>query len=76
MSIFAAIVWLSLVRHTTAQNERRNAIPKFSFDPNTPGFCAWWLDNGEPGSWTCQGVEEAFGVSLVDFLRWVSCPFP
>jgi hypothetical protein len=72
MSIITAIVWVCLFHRTAARHEKRNAIPKFAFDPNTTTNCAWWLDNEETGSWTCKGVEDAFGVSLVDFVRWVS----
>jgi hypothetical protein len=41
------------------------------FDPATPKSCAWWLD--VDGPWSCEGIEEVFEVSPVDFLRWVGC---
>ncbi len=76
MSIISTIIWLCLFQQTAAWKDKRNAIPKYTFDPNTPASCAWWLDNEETGSWTCQGVQDVFGVSPVDFLRWVSSPSP
>ncbi len=72
-SIGPLILCLSLLLHgVAARNFKRNAIPKYQFDDNTAP-CAWWLDNDKEGSWTCQGIQDAFAVSMVDFLRWV-CP--
>jgi hypothetical protein len=71
MPFVSVILWLCLFQNvvTVAQKERRNAIPNFSFDPNTSKLCAWWLD--VEGLWNCQGIQDVFGVSPVDFLRWV-----
>jgi hypothetical protein len=71
MSIVSVLFWFFMFQNTTAWNEKRNAIPKFPFDPETAKSCTWWLDNEELGSWTCQGIEEVFEVSVVDFMRWV-----
>jgi len=74
-SVGPLILCLSLLVHgVAARMAKRNAIPKYDFDPNTAS-CAWWLDNDKEGSWTCQGIQDVFAVSMVDFLRWV-CPLP
>ncbi|KAK3943425.1 hypothetical protein QBC46DRAFT_338677 [Diplogelasinospora grovesii] len=52
----------------TAAAGAANAIPKYPFDPNTTKFCFWWLDND--GTWTCQKIEDVYGVAQDDFLRW------
>ena len=69
MSIVSLILWGWLLQSVAARKEKRNAIPKFTFDPATPKSCAWWLD--VDGPWTCEGIEQVFEVSPVDFLRWV-----
>lgn len=44
--------------------------PNFPFDPNTVAPCTWWWDND--GSISCQNMPSEWGISLADFLRWVS----
>ncbi|KAK3899655.1 hypothetical protein C8A05DRAFT_36714 [Staphylotrichum tortipilum] len=64
------VLVLSVLLHgVAARNWKRNAIPKYEFDSNTAS-CAWWLDNDKEGSWTCQGIQDVFAVSMTDFLRW------
>lgn len=38
-------------------------------DDTTP-YCSWWLDNY--GSEVCEDVPDWWGISMDDFLRWVS----
>ncbi|KAH8899149.1 hypothetical protein GQ53DRAFT_817343 [Thozetella sp. PMI_491] len=50
------------------RRSKNNAIPDYPFDPDTTKYCAWWIDGD--GVMSCNDVEELFGVSLQDFLRW------
>ena len=42
---------------------------KFPYAPDTVKYCAWWLDND--GTWTCDLLEQTYGLSMADFQRWV-----
>ncbi|KAK4149749.1 hypothetical protein C8A00DRAFT_37646 [Chaetomidium leptoderma] len=70
MSVLSIVLWLCFFQSAAARKERRNGIPKFPFDSTTVDSCAWWLDNDNESSWTCQGIADVFEVSEVDFLRW------
>ncbi|OLN89002.1 LysM domain-containing protein-like protein 6 [Colletotrichum chlorophyti] len=45
-------------------------VPSFPSDPNTTHYCSWWWDND--GSIPCANMPGEWGISLADFLRWVS----
>lgn len=44
--------------------------PKYPTDPNANKYCAFWID--VDGPWTCNSIKEIFGLSVEDFVRWVS----
>ena len=48
--------------------------PKYPTDPNANKFCAFWID--VDGPWTCNNLKEIFGLSVEDFVRWVSFTSP
>ena len=52
------------------RREAGNAIPKYPYDANTTRRCTWWYDSD--GSLGCEDLDTVYGVSLVDFLQWVS----
>lgn len=54
---------------TIQRRGKLNMIPKYPYDPDTIKTCVWWLDND--GTWTCPEIQETFGLSMVDFGRWV-----
>ena len=51
------------------RRSQQNSIPDYPFDPSTTRYCTWWIDGD--GELTCEDVQELFGVSVADFLRWV-----
>lgn len=44
--------------------------PQLPFDPNTSPYCTYWIDNN--GEEVCAEIPEWWGISMADFLRWVS----
>lgn len=47
-----------------------DATPNMPFDPNTDPNCSWWWDND--GSISCKDMPSEWGITLTDFVRWVS----
>jgi hypothetical protein len=64
-----AAAGVASARSVLARRGKLNMIPKFSYSPDTVKYCAWWLDND--GTWTCPEIQEAYGLSMTDFQRWV-----
>ena len=63
-------LWIPLIIRVAAVVTPRDDRPGGQFDPNTTSYCSWWQDND--GSMPCSAVPEYWGISLADFLRWVS----
>lgn len=48
----------------------RDEAPGMPFDPDTISTCSWWWDND--GSIACSDMPAEWGMSLKNFLLWVS----
>lgn len=42
----------------------------YPVDPATTTYCTWFYDND--GSADCASIPGTWGISLADFIRWVS----
>lgn len=49
----------------------KDATPNLPSDPNTISTCTWWWDNVD-GSIACEDMPAQWGISMEDFLLWVS----
>jgi hypothetical protein len=49
----------------------RDASPNLPSDPNTISTCTWWWDNAD-GDIACKDMPSEWGISMKDFLLWVS----
>jgi hypothetical protein len=49
--------------------EARATTPELPYDPNSTKYCTFWWDT--EGSYTCQNIVDAWGLSMTDFIRWV-----
>jgi len=49
----------------------RGTVPKLPTDPNTTKYCSYWLDNTD-SNLKCEQTPGRWGISMSDFLRWVS----
>lgn len=47
-----------------------NAEPELPHDADATPYCSWWLDNY--GSEVCEEIPDWWGISMDDFVRWVS----
>lgn len=47
--------------------------PNYPHDPNTISSCTYWWDND--GQIPCADMPGEWGISMENFLRWVSCQF-
>lgn len=64
------IVYISGALAAARTRLRRDEKPNFPYDPNTTSYCTWWWDND--GSISCKDMPAAWGITMEDFLRWVS----
>lgn len=71
--LVATAVTASSLRTSYLPRGKAKSIPAFPFDPNTAKYCVWWFDNEETvPAWSCEEIETLHGVSLQDFVYWVS----
>ena len=49
---------------------RGGGKPGLPYDGKTTTHCSFWIDNA--GSQDCTNIPDAYGITLEDFLRWVS----
>jgi hypothetical protein len=49
---------------------RRDEKPTLPYDPQTIASCTWWWDN--QGDLSCSELADSFGVTVAQFVQWVS----
>lgn len=74
-SLFSwAVLWspaLGLVTRDRMQTQAET--PRLPYDTNTSQYCSYWFDYTDSRV-TCKQVPTDWGISMADFLRWVSAP--
>lgn len=74
--VATAAVTASSIRPALLPRGKAKSVPAFPFDPDTAKYCVWWFDNEDTTPpWTCEEIETLHGVSLQDFVYWVSLGF-
>jgi len=63
---FTNVAFGAAVGHIAA---RDGPTPGLPFDPNTTGFCTWWVDL--TSATTCQTLISENFITLDTFRRWV-----
>lgn len=57
-------------RGISSSRVRRGNTPSLPVAPGTTQDCVFWFDND--GTIDCEFMPEFYGITLEDFLKWVS----
>lgn len=82
VSLVGALAAVAMARPNTLQYRNTTTVdgvahlmdaePGLPHDDDASPYCTWWLDN--TGGEVCADVPEWWGITMADFLRWVSWP--